>query len=131
MRGLAFVLCVVSLCAVAADQGQKGKKPADVQVMEANAHRIEDKVSVDGKVKVTGEKPLHGLILAFDFLDHANAIVTTEETQVSEDMLATGETPAFHAETFNPPGSIKFKMRAFDSSDKELRITGAGPFIIE
>lgn len=127
MRGLALTLCVLSLCAVA----QKGKKPADVEVVEAKARRIEDKVSVDGKVKITGEKPLHGLVLAFDFLDHGNTILTTEETEVSEDTLNNGETPSFHAETFNPPGSIKFKMRAFDAGDKELKISGAGPFIIE
>jgi hypothetical protein len=131
MRGLGFVLCVLSLAAVAADQGQKGRKAPDVQVIEAKARRIEDKVSVDGKIKITAEKPIRGLVLAFDFLDHDNTILTTEKDEVSEDAVNTGETPSFHAETLNPPGSIKFKMRAFDTSDKELRISNAGPFIIE
>jgi hypothetical protein len=130
MRDLAFVLCVLSLGALAAQQSQKGKRP-DVQVLEAKARRIENNVSVDGKVKVTAEKPLKGLVLAFDFLDHDNAILTTEKEEISDDILNAGDTPSFHAETFNPPGSIKFKMRAYDGSDKELRIANPGPFIIE
>ncbi|SPE25633.1 conserved exported hypothetical protein [Candidatus Sulfopaludibacter sp. SbA3] len=131
MRGLAFLLSVLSLCALAADQSQKTKKLPDVQVLEAKARRIEDKVSVDGKVRVNSEKPLRGLVLVFDFLDHDNSILTSEKDQVSEDALASGDTPAFHAETLNPPGSIKFKLRAFDGSEKELRIGNGGPFIIE
>lgn len=116
---------------MAADQGSKGKKPPDVQILEAKAHRVEDKVKVDGKVKVTGEKPLHGLVLAFDFLDHDNAILTSEKDEISDEILKSGESPGFHSETYNPPGSIKFKIRAFDSGDKELRIANPGPFIIE
>jgi hypothetical protein len=131
MRGLAFTLCVLSLCALAAEQGQKGRKPPDVQVLEAKGRRIEEKVSVDGKVKITGEKQVHGLILAFDFLDHDNNVLTTEETQISEDPLSNGETPAFHAETLNPPRSIKFRVRAYDTAEKELRVANGGPFIIE
>ena len=37
----------------------------------------------------------------------------------------------FRSEIVNPPGAIKFKIRAFDSADKELRIANPGPFIIE
>lgn len=131
MRGLALVLWIAVICAVAADRPQKGKKPPDVQILEAKARRVEDKVSVDGKVKAAGEKPIHGLVLAFDFLDHDNAVLTTEKDEISDDAVNPGDSPAFHAETFNPPGSIKFKIRAFDSGDKELRIANPGPFIIE
>ena len=131
MRGLAFILSVFSLCAIAADQGQKGKRPPDVTVVEAKAHRIEDKVSVDGKVKVTAEKPLHGLVLAFDFLDHDNAVLTTGKDEISDETMKSGESPSFRSEIVNPPGAIKFKIRAFDSGEKELRIANPGPFIIE
>jgi hypothetical protein len=131
MRGLAFILSVFSLCAIAADQGQKGKRPPDVTVVEAKAHRIEDKISVDGKVKITAEKPLKGLVLAFDFLDHDNGVLTTGKDEISDDTLRSGESPSFRSEIVNPPGAIKFKIRAFDAGDKELRIANPGPFIIE
>lgn len=131
MRGFCFIFCLISLCAGAADQGAKGRKAPDVQVVEAKARRIEDKVSVDGKVKITSEKPLRGLVLVFDFLEHDNTVLTSQRYQVSEDPLPSGESPSFHAETVNPPGSIKFKMRAFDNAEKELRIANPGPFIIE
>lgn len=130
MRGLAFGWCLFSLCVMVADQSQKGKR-SDVQVIEAKGHRVEGNVSVDGKLKITTEKPLRGLVLSFDFVDHDNAILTTEREQISEDVLNAGDTLSFHAETFNPPGAIKFKMRAYDTSEKELRIVNPGPFLIE
>jgi hypothetical protein len=81
-------------------------------------------------VKITGEK-LHGLILAFDFLDHGNNVLSTQQTEISDDVVDKGETPAFQAETLNPPGSIKFRVRAYDTGEKELRVANGGPFIIE
>lgn len=131
MRGLVFILCLCCLCALAGDQGQKGKKPPDIQVLEAKARRIEDKVSVDGKLKIAAGKPFRGLVLAFDFLDLRNVVLTTENDEVSTEALNPGDSPSFHAETFNPPGSIKFRLRAFDGSEKELRIANQGPFFIE
>jgi hypothetical protein len=131
MRGLAFVLSILSFCAMAADQSQKGKKLPDVQVLEAKVRRVEEKVSVDGKVKITSDKPLHGLVLVFDFLDHDNNVLTSQHDEISDELLKNGETPSFHSETLNPPGSIKLKIRAFDGGEKDLRIGNSGPFIIE
>lgn len=131
MRGLSLFLCLIFLGSLAATHAQRGKKPPELQVVEAKARRIEDKVAVDGTVRITAEKPVRGLVLAFDFLDHDNAVLTSEQDQISEDALESGETASFRSETLNPPGAIKFKIRAFDSSQKELRIANAGPFVIE
>jgi hypothetical protein len=130
MRVLFLVLCVVSLSALQADPFQKGKR-ADIEIVEAKAHRVENKVSLEGKVRVLADKPLSGLVLTFDFLDVRNGVLTTENDEITLDRIPPGETPAFHAETSNPPGSIRFRMRAFDGFEQELRVANPGPYLIE
>jgi hypothetical protein len=103
-----------------------------VQVLEARARRVEEgKVAVDGRVKVTSEKPLKGLVIVFDFLSTEGETLTSQKVQVEEDVLARGEESSFHAATLNPPGSVRFRLRAFDTADRELRVANAGPFTIE
>ena len=50
---------------------------------------------------------------------------------MDDDVLARGEETTFHAVTMNPPGSIRYRLRAFDGADRELRIGNSGPFTIE
>jgi hypothetical protein len=103
----------------------------DVQVIEAKARRIEDgKVAVDGRVKV-GDKPLKGLVIVFDFLSSEGETLTSQKITAEEDEVDRGEESSFHAVTMNPPGSVRFRLRAFDSADRQLRVGNAGPFVIE
>jgi len=124
MKLVAFVLC---LCALAAAQ-----RRADVQVVEAKARRVEEgKIAIDGKVKVTAEKPVKGLVIVFDFLSTEGENLTSQKIRVDDDVLDRGEESAFHAATMNPPGAVRFRMRAFDGADRELRLGNSGPFVIE
>jgi hypothetical protein len=50
---------------------------------------------------------------------------------MEDDVVDRGEESAFHAATMNPPGSVRFRMRAFDGADRELRLGNSGPFTIE
>ncbi len=123
MKLLALILC---LCALTMAQ----RRP-DVQVIEAKARRIEDgKVAVDGRVKV-GDKPLKGLVIVFDFLSSEGETLTSQKITAEEDEVDRGEESSFHAVTMNPPGSVRFRLRAFDSADRQLRVGNAGPFVIE
>lgn len=127
MKYVCVILAVLAVCAWA----QKPKKAPDVQVLEAKCRRTEDKLMLDGKVRITGEKPLKGLVLAFEFLGASGDVLTSQKEEIADETLAHNEEPAFHAETRNPPGSIQFKLRAFDTADRELRVGNAGPFTIE
>jgi len=107
------------------------QKRADVHVLEVRARRVEEgKIAVDGRVKV-GDKPLRGLVIVFDFLSADGDPLTSQKVDVDDDVLARGEETTFHAVTMNPPGSIRYRLRAFDGADRELRIGNSGPFTIE
>ena len=125
-----YVCLLLAMLAMAAP-AQKQKKPANVTVLDAKGHRTEDKVMLDGKVRVTDEKGLKGLVLEFSFLSASGDVLTSERANLSDDTLGKDEEPSFHAETLNPPGSIRFRIKAFDSADRELSIANGGPFTIE
>ena len=122
---LALSLVVASLAA------EKKKKPPDLEILEASAHRGESQVSVDGRVRNSGEKPIKSLTLLFDFLSPGKQVVATEKGTIDEEVLQPGQEAAFHMEANTPPGSVAFQIGAADGSGRELRVAKAGPFPIE
>jgi hypothetical protein len=127
MRFLATVCAVFCFCGFALAQ----RRP-DVQVVEAKARRVEEgRIAVDGRVKVTGEKPVKGLVIVFDFLSTEGETLTSQKVQVEDGVVDRGEESTFHAATLNPPGAVRFRLRAFDAADRELRLGNNGPFTIE
>lgn len=123
-------LCLALVLVVMGASAQKAKK-TDIDVLEAKGRRGESTVMLDGKVRVTAEKGLKSLTLVFDFIGESGDVLTTQKTEQSDEPLGRGEESAFHVETNNPPGAIKYRVRAFDIEDRELRIGNPGPFVIE
>jgi hypothetical protein len=122
-----YLLLLLALFAIAAS----AQKKVDVQVLDVKSRRSEDKLALDGKVRIGGDKPVKGLVLEFAFIAASGDVIVTQKTEVSDETLKKGDEETFHAETNNPPGAIKYKIRAYDGGDRELRIGNDGPFIIE
>jgi hypothetical protein len=109
-----------------------GQRKPEVELVGLKAHRIEEgKLVVEGRVRVTGGRPIHGITVVFDFLSSDNDPLTTLKTQVDDEVVTPGQESAFHAETPNPPGAIKCKVRVLNGAQKELRAGNTGPYIIE
>ena len=126
-----FVSIALVLVSLGASAPQKPKKAPDVRVVETKARREEGKITVDGKIKVTGEKPLHGLVVVFDFRSPEKEVVTTQKTTVDEDTLETGHEGSYHVEMADAARAVTYTVRAFDIHEKELRVENTGPFSIE
>ena len=127
MKSVALVLLACSLLA----SPQKQRKPADVKILETRAVRDAGNISVDGRVSVTGEKPLRGLVIIFDFRSPEKEVVTSQKTVISEDTLEAGQEGSFHNKLVDAPRAVRYTIRAFDFHDKELRVENPGPYIIE
>ena len=127
MRCFVAALAVLMAGGVAVAQ----RKP-EVELLEVKARRLEDGgIVVDGRVRAAMSKPIKGLSMAFDFLSADNDPLTTQNVTVEDEVLKPGQETAFHAEARNPPGAIRFRVRAIDGSGKELRISNKGPFPVE
>ena len=129
MKVSSIACCCVALFAAGAQQ--KPKKPADVQILETKAVREPTRITVDGKVRVTGEKPLHGLVIVFDFRSPEKEVVTTQKAVITEDTVETGYEGVYHSEMADAARAVEYTIRAFDMHEKELRIANTGPFPIE
>lgn len=125
-----WVILVVAL-AVTSIAAEKKRKPPDIEVLEASGRRGESKVSVDGRVRNTGEKPIKGLTLLFDFMAPGRQVVTTQKAAIDEEILEPGKEAAFHMELNAPPRSVEFQINATDGTGRELRVAKPGPFPIE
>jgi hypothetical protein len=110
---------------------QKAKKPGDVEMLETKAVRDTGKISVDGRVKVTGDKTLRGLVIVFDFRSPEKQVVTSQKTVIDEGPMESGREGAFHNEMADNPRAVDYLIRAFDSREKELRVGNPGPYIVE
>jgi hypothetical protein len=125
MRVSTIALLFLALFAVAAQ-----KKP-DVQILETKAVREVTKITVDGKVRVTGEKPLHGLVIVFDFRSPEKEVVTSQKAVIDEDTLEAGREGVFHSEMADSARAVRYTIRAFDNHEKELRVANPGPYPVE
>lgn len=128
MKWFALILAAGSLLA---SSPQKAKKPADVQMLETKAVRDAGKISVDGRVKVTGEKALRGLVIVFDFRSPEKEVVTAQKTVIDDQTMEPGKEGSFHNEMVDAPRAVNYTIRAFDKHEKELRVGNPGPYIVE
>ncbi len=129
MKVSSIALLVFTLFAASAQQ--KPKKPADVEILETKAIREPTRITVDGKVRVTGEKSLHGLVIVFDFRSPEKEVVTTQKAVITEDTVEAGFEGAYHSEMADAARAVKYTIRAFDMHEKELKIVNTGPFPVE
>ena len=129
MKVLTILSLFLALFAAAAQQ--KGKKPADVQILETKAVRDGTKIKVDGKVRVTGEKALHGLVIVFDFRSPEKEVVTSQKAVIDEDTMETGREGVFRSEMADSARAVRYTLRAFDTHEKELRVANPGPYPVE
>jgi hypothetical protein len=125
------ILAIGVLCLTSLGANQKQKKPADVTVLEARARRGDGKILVDGRVRVTAQKQMRGLVIVFDLLSPENGVMASEKTVVEEDWIQPGEERSYHAETSDPVRAVRYRIRAFDNGDRDLRAENTGPFPIE
>ena len=125
MRVSTIVLLFLALFAAVAQ-----KRP-DVQILETKAVREGAKISVDGKVRVTSEKSLRGLVIIFDFRSPEKEVVTSQRAIIDEGTLEAGREGVFHSEMADSARAVRYTVRAFDMHDRELRVANPGPYPVE
>jgi hypothetical protein len=125
MRVLTAALLFFALSAAVAQ-----KKP-DVRILETKAVREGANISMDGRVRVTSEKPLRGLVIVFDFRSPEKEVVTSQKAVIDENMMEKGKEGAFHSEMADEARVVRYTVRAFDTHDRELSVANPGPYPIE
>jgi hypothetical protein len=89
------------------------------------------RITVDGKIRVTGEKPLRGVVIVFDFRSPEKEVVTTQKAVITEESVDAGYEGVYHYEMADAARAVKYTIRAFDMHEQDLRVENTGPFPIE
>ena len=122
-----WVLIILALAgaSIAAD------KKTDIEVMEVSAHRGESRISLEGRIRNSGEKPLKQVILYFHFMAPGRQVVTSQKSPLDEELFEPGQESSFHVELNAPPRSVEFSIDAKTAIGRELRVGKPGPYPIE
>jgi hypothetical protein len=126
MRWFAVAAAVLSLGTFGVAQ----RKP-EVQVLEAKARRDDGKILVDSRVRVTAAKPIRGLVIVFDLMAPENNVVGSQKAVLDENVVEHGQERICRSETGEHVRAVRFKIRAFDLGERDLRVGNSGPFPIE
>ena len=129
MRFFLLAAVILSLCVYAT--GQRKKKSADVEVLETTARRVEQKITLDGRVRFTGERPAHGLVIVFDFLSPEHEVVTSQQTQVADGVVRAGQEATYQTVLVDPVRAVTYQVRAADGGGHDLRVANPGSYPIE
>jgi len=129
VRFFLLAAVILSLCAPAT--GQRKKKAPDVEVMETRARRDEGKITLDGRVRFTGERPARGLVIVFDFLSPERKVVTSQKTQLADDVVRAGLEASYQTVLVDPVRAVSYQVRAFDAGERDLHVANPGPYPIE
>ena len=110
---------------------RKSPKPPDLEIIKVDVRRTADGISIDGKVKNSGEKPLRGVVLLIDFLAPGKEVLATKNGPVEAEQMAPGDEADFRLAINDMNRAVHIRFNAEDKDKRDLRVENAGPFPIE
>jgi hypothetical protein len=131
MRRLAVVLLVLACFGPAAPQTRREQKQFQIEVVEVKAARVENRIALDGKIKNTGQRDVHRLILVFNMLDSEQRVLSSRRGRIEEDVLEPDQEAAFHFDIPNQARAVYFRVEAEYAGGSSLDLVKAGPFPID
>ena len=136
MRLATLLVAVVALLVpgsglTGAQRRAKGPKPPDLRILECAGHRSGEQITIDGRVKNTGEKTLRGVTLSFDFFAPNRTPLTTQKAALDEETVEPGAEAVFRVALNEPPRAVEFDVGAQDGEGRDLRVANVGPFVID
>ena len=134
MRIRTSVLLLLALLAVLPPSWPQRKKPQrkpDIEFFKVSSVRQEGKIHYEGDVKVTGEKPVNGLVLQVHFFESGGVLLSIQKIEVEEAMLNPGDEKHFSVQGNDVPRAVSFRMSATDRNGRDLSTAGTGPFPLD
>ena len=93
--------------------------------------RQEGRITYEGTVKITGERPVQGLTLQFEFFESRGVLLSQQKIQIDEATLAPGEEKRFLVQGADVPRAVRFRVLASDANGRDLTVAGEGPYPLD
>lgn len=131
MRLVVAFLLVAVVFAWGQKSAKRGKSLA-IEVVETSARRTSDgTIHVDCRVVNTGDRPIEGLVVLFDFITPEGAVISTKKFETEDAILELGNETAFQAKMADHVRAVRYRISATDRVERDLRVAKPGPYVIE
>lgn len=130
VRLIAVFLLVATLLYPQRKKSKKRNGP-DAAIETIEVRRDGDTVLLDGKVKNTGIRPIHGMVLHFEFFAPNSKSLTIMNGPVDSAVIEPGDEGEFRLQVRYPTSAVELKLEAFDKDHRDLNLAQNGPYRIE
>lgn len=131
MRLVSALLLALVVFAWGQKSEKKGKLLA-IEVVETSARRMTDgTIHLDGRVVNTGDRPIEGLVILFDFIAPEGRVISTKKFATDDEVLDLGHETAFQAKLADHVRAVRYRIGATDRVERDLRVARPGPYVIE
>jgi hypothetical protein len=113
------------------DKKSKKAKGYEVVVEKIEVRREGDVVLLDGVIKNTGIKTIHGMMLHFQFFAPNREALTIQKGPVESAFLEPGDTTEFRLQVKHPTRAVELTIEAQDRDTRELNVEKNGPYAID
>ena len=133
MTGVRWFAAFLLIATLLYPQGKKSKKPkaSDAVVEKIAVHRDGDVVTLDGVIRNTSMKRIHGMKLHFEFLAPNSESLTVMNGPVESAFVEAGDETEFKLQVRYPTRAVELKLEAKDKDDRDLNLQKNGPYPID
>jgi hypothetical protein len=125
---IALVLASVLLCGASQ---KKQKRVLEISVVETVGRRVEGTIALDGRVRNTGNTPIEGLVILFDFMAPGGAVISTQKFPTEDEVLEVGQESVFRGQLSDEVRAVRYRISAIDRGERDVKVGKAGPYVIE
>ena len=114
-------------------QGKKSKKPKgpNVLIEKIEVRREGDVVLLDGGIKNTSIKAIHGVTLHFEFFAPNQESLTVMNGPVDSAFIEPDDSAEFKLQVRYPTRAVELKTEARDKDQRELNVEKNGPYRLD
>ncbi|MGD0200673.1 MAG: FxLYD domain-containing protein [Bryobacteraceae bacterium] len=131
-RRLVLLLAPALMLAAA---GKEARRPSRtrIEMVELKIRRVPEDgtVSVEGRLRNSGERPIRGLHVVFCVLAPGGEEVARQRGDVEQDPFEPGQEYEFHWQMKDPVRGVEVRVVARYAGELEVEVQKAGPYTIE
>jgi hypothetical protein len=131
MKHLTFVLILALTPALIAQKSKQQLKNPEIQVTEAAVRREEGRITIDVRLKNTGEKPARDLRIFYEVLDPDRRVLTRQTGGIEQKDLDPEAEAEVQAQMHFHARAVSIRLEFEDGAGRNLKATNTGPFVIE
>jgi hypothetical protein len=127
----AFLLLLALTPALIAQKNKQQLRDPEIQVLEATVRRDEGRITIDARLKNTGEKPARDLRIFYEVLDSDRQVLTRQRGGIEQKDLDPEDEVEVQAQMHFHARAVSVRVEFEDGAGRNLKGTNTGPFVIE